>query len=161
MVGSYDWEEEVLEETGGIISGSAALLFLGREGFIPSDLDIYVPLHGLLHMGRYLKGESFRYQATGNMHPLFDVAAISLSSVTAKHTSRTSQRRRSSMSPFVTFNFYRPASGLPLQGLEGTHVQVSVTYEDPVLFMIESFHSSKSLGHRYVVVLCLTSYQLV
>lgn len=140
---------KTLEQCDGIISGSAALLFLGRGDFNPSDLDIYVPLHGLLNMGRYLKRESFRYQATGNMHPLFDVAAISLSSVLGTQSYGSSQRRRSRTSLLATFNFYRPGSGLPLQGREGTHVQVSVTIEDPVMFMIESFHSSTCLAHAY------------
>ena len=134
---------KILDRCEGIVSGSAALLFLGREEFTPSDLDVYVPLHGLLQMGRFLKGESFRYQATGGMHPLFDVAAIGLSS--AMERDRSSCRRRSATSPAATFNFYRPASGLSVRGKEGTHVQVSVTYQDPVMFIIESFHSSKCL----------------
>lgn len=139
-----------LHECDGIVSGSAALLFLGREGFTPSDLDIYVPLHGLLNMGRFLKAESFRYQATGPMHPLFDVAALSLSSAMGKYVSGPSQRRRSPIAPFTTFNFYRPGSGLPLEGREGTHVQVSVTYQDPIMFMIETFHSSERSRMRFV-----------
>ena len=139
-----------LDECDGIVSGSTALLFLGRDAFVPSDLDIYVPLHGVLTMGRYLKAESFRYQPTRGMHPLFDVAAISLSSAVEKYRSRSLRRRGFATSPIATFNFYRPGSGLPVQGREGTHVQVSVTCQDPVMFIIESFHSSECpLGPLY------------
>ena len=147
-----------LEQCDGIVSGSAALLFLGRDNFVPSDLDIYVPLHGLLAMGRYLKAESFRYQSTGGVHPLFDVAALSLSSAMERHPSRLSRRRGFPTSLIATFNFYRPDSGFPVPGREGTHVQVSVTCQDPVNFVIESFHSSECQLHPCSDRLFLTEY---
>lgn len=56
----FEGFREMLHITGGIISGSAALAFLDRQSFKPSDLDVYIPhdkcavaekwllLHGLM-----------------------------------------------------------------------------------------------------------------
>ncbi len=132
-----------LEACGGVVSGSAALLHFSRGTFTPGDLDIYVPPWGLLRMGRYLKHHGFRYHSSGTKHPLFDVAAISLGSSFGKEAIDDGPLW-SKISPFATFNFYRPRSAaLEASGQDGTHIQVMVTRDDPVKFIVNSYHSSE------------------
>ncbi len=136
----------LLEQCGGVISGSVAVQFLGREAFTPSNLDVYVPLRGLLRLGRYLEEENFEFQAAEDVHELFDVAALGLSSAVAKGGSlRAGLPSSPSGGALATFTFYRPSSpGLRAYGVHATHVEVVVTAElDPVQFILTNSHSSK------------------
>ncbi len=71
---------EQIDQWNAVVSGSAALRFLDRSPPLPgSDLDIYVPLSGLLELGRWIQQHGYVYVPRG-AGPLFyfDVAALTL-----------------------------------------------------------------------------------
>ncbi|PIL26209.1 hypothetical protein GSI_11964 [Ganoderma sinense ZZ0214-1] len=137
----------------GLISGSEALSFLDRRRFIGHDLDIYLPPHGVLAMGRFLKSCGYVYQAPSGTHLMFDAAAMLLTSrnslngrkpgaSSAKrptHKQRKTQQRPGYVVP--TFDFVRPMPpGLSYS--YGTHVQLMAVPCDPMEFIINNFHST-------------------
>lgn len=135
-----------LSECDGIVSGSEAQQFFGRCEFRGHDLDVYVPFHGLLGMGRWLREEGFVFQSSADKHPLFDVAALMFTS----HVGRASVGLRP-MFPgkplaFGAFNFVRPRHWRNTRPFTppGGHVQIIAVPENPVNFIINSFHSSES-----------------
>ena len=130
----------LLEKCDGIVSGSAALQLLGRDTFDAGDLDILVPPHGLLRMGRWLKSQGYRYQPSGGKHPLFDAAALSCSSLVT--SDRGSPYWEHCQGSFTTFNFYRPGPKCLGDTSPLLHVQIIVTRDDPVTFLVNNFHSS-------------------
>ncbi len=143
------WNSEgfmrVLEWCGGVISGSVAVQFLGRQAFAPRNLDVYVPLRGLLRLGRYLQEVHYVYEPTEDMHQFFDVAALTLSSVLEARAALQPGHPASVPTPVATFNFCRPKRfSWRLEDSLASHVQVVVTAElDPVQFILTSFHSSE------------------
>ncbi|KAI9065718.1 hypothetical protein FKP32DRAFT_1674545 [Trametes sanguinea] len=139
---------KTLEQCGGLISGSEAQQFFGRRAYRGRDLDIYVPLHGLLPMGRWLREEGFAFHASAEKHPLFDVAAMMFTSHIGVNTSSPPSflpPRRTTT--FSAFNFVRtPHPNRPVL-LSGSHVQlIAVTY-NPVEFIINNFHSTAVMNY--------------
>lgn len=132
---------DTLDKCEGIVTGSQALRFLDRHGtYVPRDLDIYVPLHGLLPMGRWLKSEGFFYQESAGKHALFDAAAVMCTAGMTSTTMAPSHRART----FATFNFFRTADDtLDFLDMSGRRVQLVAIKGSPVEFMINNFHSSE------------------
>ncbi|TFK81572.1 hypothetical protein K466DRAFT_568938 [Polyporus arcularius HHB13444] len=71
-----------LDEHGALVSGSAVLRFLDRAPPYPnSDLDIFVPIAGLLDFGRWIQQRGYAYKPRADPPLLhFDVAALTLPS---------------------------------------------------------------------------------
>ncbi|EIW63230.1 uncharacterized protein TRAVEDRAFT_17657 [Trametes versicolor FP-101664 SS1] len=144
------WFEEpsefliTLEDCDGVISGSEAQQFFGRCEFRGHDLDIYVPLHGLLDMGRYLKLAGFAYQPTTNRHPLFDVAALMFSSHVGQVPASLRHGGPHKPAAFGAFNFVRFPGVL---GPQGRHIQIIAVSDDPIHFIINSFHSTGVMNY--------------
>ena len=138
-----------LEACDGIISGSEALQYFqtGERRFRGDDLDIFVPPHGLLTMGRYLRRAGFMFQPASDKHPFFDAAALMSTSMVKNYTGiGHPTRHRSQAYAFSTFDFVRP----PPEGqyprpecLQGRHVQIIAVCGHPVEHIINNFHSSK------------------
>ncbi|PIL33118.1 hypothetical protein GSI_04567 [Ganoderma sinense ZZ0214-1] len=135
-----------------VVSGSEAVSFFDRHSFHGHDLDIYVPLHGLLPLGRYLKFYGFAYQATSRSHPLFDAAAMMLpsslryplppSAQSITHGQRSEGRhasRQDATYTFATFNFVRSVGR---NSVRGHHVQLIAVSCDPIEYIINNFHST-------------------
>ncbi len=133
----------LLDECDGIISGSAAQQFFGREEYRAKDLDIYVPFHGLLSMGRFLQCEGYKFQPGLNSHPFFDAAVMALTCFIGRSVSKPTPDLSGCTYAFKTFNFTLPARTHP--GERGRRLQLIAVQGDPVEFIIRSFHSSQSL----------------
>ncbi|KAH9848705.1 hypothetical protein C2E23DRAFT_738973 [Lenzites betulinus] len=148
----------ILGSCDGIVSGSEAQQFFGRGAFRGRDLDIYVPPHGLLGMGRWLKEQGFVYQASSDRHPFFDVAALMCTSHMGRAAVDRPPRNLLKSTAFSTFSFVRPANWRenPPFTPAGKFVQVVVVPDDPVAFIISNFHSTGVMNyftHRYAVAL--------
>ncbi len=144
-----------LNTCNGLISGSEALSFFDRRRFVGHDLDIYLPVHGLLPMGRFLTAYGYAYQPSSTAHLLFDAAAVLFSASQngmggGRADGRSGRRatrpdHKSQHDPgygFSTFNFVRP---IPpnFPPTYGCHVQLIGVACDPMEFIINNFHSSK------------------
>ncbi|KAH9854466.1 hypothetical protein C2E23DRAFT_726294 [Lenzites betulinus] len=137
-----------LESCGAIVSGSEAQQHFGRHEYRGSDLDIYVPFHGLLRMGRWLKQEGYLYQASGGKHVFFDAAAIMVASAAGQDFTSHSSSSSKASGTYTTFNFVRPQDDtLKLLRMDGSHVQLIAVRQDPVQFIIEHFHSTGVMNY--------------
>ena len=141
-----------LQACDGIISGSEALQFFqaGERRFRGEDLDIFVPPHGLLSMGRYVKRAGFLFQPASEAHASFDAAALMFTSAGKDDVGNRNLgwSRSHSYSPSM-FSFVRPASEGKCGGaLQGTKLQIIAVHGHPVEYILNNFHSSKSL-HLY------------
>lgn len=135
-----------LEACDAVVSGSEAQQHLARHEFRGNDLDIFVPYHGLLRMGRWLKQQGFLYQASGGKHLLFDAAAIMLASAAGRDFTGYPGARFKNTVEFSTFNFVRPHTpALKVLAMDGAHVQLIAVCGDPVSFLVNNFHSSEFL----------------
>lgn len=135
-----------LDLCDGIVSGSEAQQHLGRHEYRGRDLDIYLPYHGLLRMGRWLKQQGFLYQPSGSRHLFFDAAAVMAASAVGRDFAGYTGARSDAASTFSTFNFVRPLDNAHRSiGMDGVQVQLIVVRQDPVQFLIEKFHSSEYL----------------
>ena len=146
-----------LQACDGIISGSEALQFLqaGERHFRGEDLDIFVPPHGLLTMGRYVKRAGFLFQPASDTRPSFDAAALMLTSTWKDDIDkrRLGWSRSHSYSP-STFSFVRPAPAAKCGGaLQGTKLQIIAVNGHPVEYIVNNFHSSKS-SDTYAAAMC-------
>ncbi|KAI0324873.1 hypothetical protein GY45DRAFT_1375209 [Cubamyces sp. BRFM 1775] len=145
-----------LDQCDAVISGSEAQQFFGRCEFRGRDLDIYVPFHGLLDMGNWLRSDGFVFQATADKHPLFDVAALLFMSYVGPAAAGVKPVYPSKTLPFGTFNFVRPVLPGASPTLVGRHVQLIAVPDDPVTFIISSFHSTGVMNYlsaKYAVSL--------
>ncbi|KAI1782445.1 hypothetical protein LXA43DRAFT_905775 [Ganoderma leucocontextum] len=138
----------------GLIAGSEALSFFDRRRFLGRDLDICLPIHGILPMGRYLKARGYAYQPSSRAHLLFDAAAVLFSSshrpIRGGQSNDLSGNRATHEHPkshhdpgyeFSTFDFVRPIpTGLP--PTYGSHVQLIAVTCGPMEFIINNFHST-------------------
>ena len=137
----------VLDKCDGIVSGSQVVRFLQRHGFPDrdSDLDIFLPRHGLLQMGRWLKRHGYVYQASGRKHVLFDVEAIRSASVAfGVHPDGTDAYPSTPGSThFATYHFIRKARNYTPNGAELQRylIQLVVVDVHPVQYIINNFLS--------------------
>lgn len=134
----------VMESCGGVISGTEAQQFLARRQFRGRNLDIYVPWHGVLELGRWLKTRGFRFQPTVDKHPLFDAAVFMAAAfVGPKAVGLESMHPNSGRSSsFTTFSFIRPARELHYTFPMGTFIQLTAVHGDPVEFIVHKAPSS-------------------
>ncbi|OJT09726.1 hypothetical protein TRAPUB_13794 [Trametes pubescens] len=150
---------EVLDACEGIVAGSEAQQHFARHEFRGKDLDIYVPCHGLLRMGRWLKSEGFRFQTSGGKHILFDAAAVMFSAATVGNHDLGGRDVYGSPLPnaFSSFNFVRfPTDNLRMLDMDGCRVQLIAVRGDPIPFMINNFHSTGVMNYitgKYAVSL--------
>ena len=143
---------KALDAANGVISGSEALSFFSRTEFRGNDLDLYVPLHGLIPLGRYLDRVGYDYQPSACMDPCFDTAALTFAACIApSHESSTPARTLGSSTPgagtlesyaFSPFNFVHSTTDWQGQVLSTMRVQLIGVRGDPVEHIINSFHSS-------------------
>ncbi|KAH9848480.1 hypothetical protein C2E23DRAFT_739592 [Lenzites betulinus] len=139
---------EILEASGGIVSGSEAQQHLARHEFRGTDLDIYLPYHGLLGMGRWLKQQGFLYQPSAGKHILFDAAAIMYASAASMEVRARGKTGSNGSHPYSTFNFIRPEKdAFKLLGMDGALVQLIVVRGNPVDFLVENFHSTGVMNY--------------
>lgn len=138
---------DVLDECEGIIAGSEGQQHFARHEFRGKDLDIYVPCHGLLKMGRYLKQHGFHYQSSGGKHVLFDAAAVLFSAATMRDRDLAGREVFGSPSPntYSAFNFYRNTDNniYRMLSMDGYRIQVIAVHGNPVQFLLYHFHSSR------------------
>ncbi|KAI9069262.1 hypothetical protein FKP32DRAFT_1543823, partial [Trametes sanguinea] len=147
---------KVLDQCDGVVSGSEAQQFFGRQAFRGRDLDIYVPLHGLMQMGRWLKEQGFVYHATADKHPLFDVAAVMFTSHVGIGAASISSGALMKLPPFAPFNFARAHHSTLPAWLTGMHVQLIAVPCNPVEFIVNHFHSTGVMNYmtgKYAVSL--------
>ncbi|KAI9057282.1 hypothetical protein FKP32DRAFT_1584103 [Trametes sanguinea] len=136
-----------LDQCGAIVSGSEAQQHLARHEYRGRDLDIYVPCHGLLKMGRWLKQQGFLYQASAGKHVLFDAAAVMFSSAIGHDVGIRHGVDSERPLFYATFNFCRPRCDTSASGLDGVHVQLIAVRGDPVQFLVENFHSTAVMNY--------------
>ncbi|KAH9858154.1 hypothetical protein C2E23DRAFT_715947, partial [Lenzites betulinus] len=138
----------MLDLCEGVVSGSEAQQHFGRHEYRGNDLDIYLPYHGVLRMGRWLKQQAFVYQPSGNKHIFFDAAAIMLASAAGRGFEGYSGSRHAAASTVSTFNFVRPLDKAHQSlGMDGAHIQLIVVSQDPVQFIVENFHSTGVMNY--------------
>ncbi|KAI9061810.1 hypothetical protein FKP32DRAFT_1575251 [Trametes sanguinea] len=141
----------VLEECEGFISGAEAHNFFARESTMAPTLDVYVPFHGALRLGRWLQGCGFVYQPASHQHPFYDAAVMMYSSFigSASVGIQPSSAGLVSKQPpvFTPFNFIRPA----VQNLSTTtpsaHVVVMIVRGDPLIAMVNHFHATGIMNY--------------
>lgn len=133
----------VLHQSDGIISGSEAMQFFrtGKRTFRGNDLDIYVPYHGLLTMGRFVRRSGFIYQPAA--YPFFDAAVLMFTAMNNDSTVRA----RCGSPPSTpnkpkTFDFSCPASQ-HFGPLRGGKLQIIGVPGNPIEWIINNFHSSE------------------
>ncbi|KAI0359341.1 hypothetical protein OH77DRAFT_1472574 [Trametes cingulata] len=122
---------------------------------IGDDLDIYVPWHGAMEMGRWLEGRDYFYQAAAGKHPLFEAAVLMhMAHISSVCTTPGGDFRLQHAPCFITFNFVRPYTG---QGMSGrhAHVQLIVVRGDPSDFIVNNFHSTGVMN--YLTAHCAVS----
>ncbi|KAI9058546.1 hypothetical protein FKP32DRAFT_1581879 [Trametes sanguinea] len=139
-----------LDVCEGIVSGSEAQQHLDRHRCSGRDLDIYVPCHGLLRMGQWLRSEGYVFQPSGGKHILFDAAAVMFSA--SMSSGRDFGLRDVSGNPhpnsFSTFNFFRPQNEtLRMLGMDGIRIQLIGVRGDPVQFLLYNFHSTGVMNY--------------
>ena len=131
-----------LDACRAIISGSEALGFFSRREFLGNDLDIYVPLHGLVRLGRYLDRIGYTYQRSGGKAEDFDLAAITFTSRRVSSEETTLAIRALDSYTFSAFNFAAPPSTRDPDATPA-RVQLIAVRGDPIELIINSFHSSE------------------
>ena len=144
---SSDEVVDKLEECGAIISGSTVLQFLSRSPPDPnSDLDIYVPLTGLLEFGRWLQHMGYAYRPRGTSpFTFFDVAALTVPArwSSGKNSSSTCDPL-SFLDPFEIFDFI-DESDRRLSTSRSDRLQLVVVLGDPRKHVL-TFHSSAHIS---------------
>ena len=140
----------MLDKCGAVVSGSQVVRLLQRHPFpdTGSDLDVFLPRHGLLQMGRWLKKHGYRYEVSGHKHALFDVEAIRSASVSigVNPDGTDAYPCNPQASRFATYQFTRQvATSTASASLPQIYVvQLVVVEPGPVQYIINNFHSSKS-----------------
>lgn len=138
----------MLDKCDGVVSGSQVVRLLQRRAFpdTGSDLDIFLPRHGLLEMGRWLKRHGYTYRSTGHKHTLFDVEAIRSASVAIGVNADGTDAYPCSQeaSHFATYHFNRQVVVRTSSSyrVENYLVQLVVVEPGPVPYIISNFHSS-------------------
>lgn len=131
-----------LEACDAIVAGCEAQQHLARHDLRGTDMDIYLPYHGLLKMGRWLKQQGFVYQATEGKHAFFDAAVVILGSA-ANGGAIGHGKSPNDVNSFTMFSFIRPQSDtLHTLGMDGSRIQLYAVRGDPVQFVIENLHTS-------------------
>ncbi|TFK85004.1 hypothetical protein K466DRAFT_601544 [Polyporus arcularius HHB13444] len=159
-----------LDENNAIVSGSAVLRFLQRAAPYPnSDLDVYVPLPGLLDMGRWLQQIGYRYKPRGGGPLLlFDVAALTLPSRWMVSRKNAPQSYNTLMFPtlYEVFDFERPEdpvrSRVQVIAVEGDPREHVLTFHSTVVmnFFTGTYVASlfpMSTFHAYIAWACRSS----
>lgn len=130
---------KTLKRCDGIVSGSEAMRFFGRHEFVDSTLDLYVPIHGLLPMGRFLRKQGYKFQAHSGQHPFFDAAVIAHSAFVSNRESQ----KPDDFNPLVTlYNFVLPLDHATSR--RSLRVQLVSVLSDPVEFLISNSSTSES-----------------
>ncbi|KAI9057437.1 hypothetical protein FKP32DRAFT_1681576 [Trametes sanguinea] len=130
----------MLDQCDAIVSGSEAQQHFAQHQFRGNDLDIYVPCHGLLQLGRWLRNEGYIYQPSGGKHDFFDAAAVMFVAATASGRNPAGAH---DFQTFTVFNFYRPRTHiLRLLDMDGVRIQLIAVRGDPIKFLLYSFHST-------------------
>lgn len=144
---------QTMDQCDGVVSGSQAVQLMSRSLYptFQSDLDIFLPPHGVMRMGRWLKRHGYVYQASGRKHTLFDVevirSATGLSALEPQSPYVDSASRE--CASFTTYHFTRAdgSKRVPQYQL----IQL-VVVQDPVQYIINSFHSSKDALLIYEII---------
>ena len=134
---------KLLDAHNGIVSGSEAVQFFARRKWPCTDMNIYVPLHGLLPIGRYIQRQDFFFTPSNDKHPFFDAAALSYTSYMSSPDSPL-HRRSTHPGPhaYTAFGFARPPNFSAAR--PGRRIQIIVVHGNPVEYIINNFHSSTS-----------------
>lgn len=135
----------VLESSEGIISGTEANQFFDRCRFRGSSLDIYVPWHGVLELGRWLKTRGFSFQSSIQQHILFDAAVIMASGFVGPESAGVPSIFPHKRPSYSTFRFVRPRPQVVYNEVTGISVQLFAVHGNPVEFMLYKFHASTCL----------------
>nr|VWP01283.1 Protein kinase domain-containing protein [Ganoderma boninense] len=137
-----------LDECGAIISGSTVLQFLSRLPPNPeSDLDIFVPLTGLLEFGRWLQRTGYTYRPRGTSPmTFFDVAALTVPArwSAGKHAPVTFDPL-SFVQPFEVFDFVDETERR-LDRTRSERLQLVVILGDPRKHIL-TFHSTVVMNY--------------
>ncbi|KAI0683362.1 hypothetical protein C8T65DRAFT_595192, partial [Cerioporus squamosus] len=140
----------MLDACDAIVSSSQAQQYFGRQQYSASDLDIFIPLHGLLPMGRFLRRQNYLYQPKDKVHPFFDAAALSYTSFVGHRSSSDSSSASSSQEhgyAFRAFNFVMPADVFDNKKNPGKRIQLIAVRGNPVEYIINNFHSTAVMNY--------------
>lgn len=127
-----------LKDCDAIVSGAAAVAFFARREYPDAELEIYIPLHGLLPMGRYLRHQGYAYQAATGQHPFFDAAVLSHTAYISTHDPR--RRNDPHYNPYTSS--YRFVLPLDPAFRSGKQVRLVSVLTDPVEYMLRNSKSS-------------------
>ena len=128
----------------GVVSGSQAVQLMSRSLYptFQSDLDVFLPPHGVMQMGRWLKRHGYVYQASGRKHTLFDVevirSATGLSALEPQSPYVDPASRE--CTSFTTYHFTRAEGSKTVPQYQLIQL---VVVQDPVQYILNNFHSSK------------------
>ncbi|RDX42572.1 hypothetical protein OH76DRAFT_1300416, partial [Lentinus brumalis] len=132
-----------LEACDAIVSGGAAVAFFARQDYPDADLEIYIPIHGLLPMGRFLRRQGYAYQAAPGQHPFFDAAVLSHTAYITTHDPR--RRNDPHYNPYTcTYHFVLP---LDPEFREGKHIRLVSVLTDPVEYMLRNSKSTGTMNY--------------
>ncbi len=136
---------QVLDRCNGIISGSAAQRFFAREVVACGEMDVYVPLHGILPVGRMLQRDGYAFQPTEDSHPLFEAAALSHTVYVGKDEpwKPALACARSSYAPPKMFHFVLPRERRTYKLNGDRRIRIVGVMGDPVEYIVNNLPSSE------------------
>ncbi len=141
---------KVIGACDGVISGPAAETFLARRPWRDDVLHVYVPLHGLLPLGRCLRMRGYRFAPNAEQPIFFDVAALAYPSYIG--TDIISRNRRPALRDRFVFRSVDNGNHGPSRG---EVIEIIVTREHPVEYLVNGgAYSSmcRNLPHASVVL---------
>ncbi|KAI0356117.1 hypothetical protein OH77DRAFT_1436325 [Trametes cingulata] len=74
----------ILDYRGGVVGGEGAYRYFSRDHDTDEPLEIFVPCHGLLCMGHWLKRSGYSYMPLPGNTPMFDTKALTFASISSE-----------------------------------------------------------------------------
>ncbi|KAI0349460.1 hypothetical protein OH77DRAFT_1580423 [Trametes cingulata] len=139
----------ILDFCGAVVGGGGAYRYFNRDHHTDEPLEIFVPCHGLLRMGNWLKRSGYAYMPLPGDTPMFDTEALAFASTSSEPTPFNSPATmQEGQSNFCPFTFVRPPTGYYLRPLlHGACIRVYAVRDNPVDFLINHFHSTAYLNY--------------
>lgn len=142
-----------LELYDGIVSGAHVLHFLRRTTNTrdDADLEVIIPSHGLLKLGRWLMKQGYVFRYGANQHHFFEVEAFRLATRTLHPDqvdySIATAVQTAAFTCFEVFRFVRSTdeTGHLIRAVYPLSLHLVVVLGDPVNFIVNNYHSSELL----------------
>ncbi|KAJ7821150.1 hypothetical protein B0H13DRAFT_1920949 [Mycena leptocephala] len=132
---------QVLGECGGVVSGSQITQFFDRTRYYGSDMDIFMRIGGLHHMGRWLQGQGYRYisASPASDYSAFDRNALRLS------IKMLAERNSVDETIKGVFNYARYVASTTVVYLQ--KIQLIVVDTNPIHHVLFDFHSTAVINY--------------